>query len=188
MTPAPFQPGDVTAVLGDEGAAVTVLGKNSVDRAKARASTTFSAFLLNEAYCLQNEGTGREPMAASERAHRRLLAHRRQQRAGRPRQRQQPLPGDLEQQDLHELRHLRRRHPARSHRVGRASQDENARTAVRGDSQQPDRAERRQRSERRRRRRARHRVPACIACSRTSSPATSRPDRAPASRTSATTT
>ena len=85
MTPAPFQPGDVAAVVGDEGSGVLVLGKNQLSAAVGGgalenaitgifgplgtclpngrgvafplANTTARNFgaPMNEAYCLQNE-------------------------------------------------------------------------------------------------------------------------------------
>jgi len=64
MTPAPFQPGDVAAVVGDEGPGVLVLSKNQpimplgtgrcVSTSPLQPATNF-ATPANEAYCLHNE-------------------------------------------------------------------------------------------------------------------------------------
>ncbi len=54
MTPAPFQPGDVAAVVGDEGPGVMVLARNLDLEANGHCLGNFGA-PTNEAYCLQNE-------------------------------------------------------------------------------------------------------------------------------------
>jgi hypothetical protein len=58
MTPPPFQSGDVTAVLGDEGAGVTVLGKNQPTFAFLGLCNGTFATPVNEAYCVHNENFG----------------------------------------------------------------------------------------------------------------------------------
>jgi large repetitive protein len=55
MTPAPFQSGDVAAVVGDEGPGVLVLSKNLPTVAATRQCLGTFAAPANEAYCLQNE-------------------------------------------------------------------------------------------------------------------------------------
>ncbi len=61
MTPGPFTTGDVAAVLGDEGAGVTVLGKNqpTVGAFGIETGLCIGGFTspANEAYCLQSENT-----------------------------------------------------------------------------------------------------------------------------------
>ena len=69
MTPAPFQPGDVSAVVGDEGPGVMVLSQNLAIGTGANqgrcltalgqgAITNDFAAPRNQAYCLHNENYG----------------------------------------------------------------------------------------------------------------------------------
>ncbi|MEO8679032.1 MAG: choice-of-anchor D domain-containing protein [Vicinamibacterales bacterium] len=67
MTPGPFTTGDLAAVLGDEGAGVTVLGKNLPTEGLAGVETGVCMggfdIPLNQAYCLHNENSAGDAAA-----------------------------------------------------------------------------------------------------------------------------
>jgi hypothetical protein len=61
MTPAPFQPGDVSAVVGDEGPGVMVMSRNLNLDSGGHCLGSFAA-PTNEAYCLHNENYSSAPL------------------------------------------------------------------------------------------------------------------------------